>query len=124
MTRLTLLGGLAASAVTALTLGAFAQSAPPAAPEPADSIDNVSYACANNEVLHVTFVNTAGGNSYAIVLEQDELVPMDNTPSASGAVYRAISPDYNLELLTKGNEATLMATTDGKDDPVKTDCKS
>ena len=88
----------------------------------ADSIEKVSYACADNEVLHVTYVNTDGGSSFAVVLDQDELIPMTQQVSASGAIYKAISPDYALQLLTKGKTADLVGMTDGKEVFLKKDC--
>lgn len=108
---------LALVAATALAVG------PALAGKAKDHIDHVKMACADNQVLDVTFINTASGNSYAVVLEQDELLPMAQTMSASGAVYTAIDKNYHYQLLTKGKTADLVAVTNGKDDFVKRDCK-
>lgn len=120
---------------------AFAQTAAPAvapapvdpapveaplsiAPVPGDSIEKTIYACAGNETMQVVFVNTAGGSSWAVLLDQDEMIPMQVTTSASGAIYKAISPDYTYELLTKGDTAELRGTTEGKEEVLKTDCSA
>src|SRR5690606_37311322 len=52
-----------------------------------DSLDDVSYACEGDSALQVVFINTASGNSYAIVQDQDRMIPMQVAVSASGARY-------------------------------------
>lgn len=107
-----------------VTLSALAAiAAAPAFAAPATDIQHMKYSCDGNAVLEVVYVTPATGDNYAIVLEQDELLPMAQVKSASGAVYSAISPDYHYQLLTKGGEATLVATTNGKEEPVKSNCK-
>lgn len=91
---------------------------------PPETIETLSYACADNKTMQVVYVNTSLGNSWAILLEQDEMIPMQVVPSASGAVYHPISPDYHYELLTKGRNADLTAITDGKEETVKADCSA
>lgn len=88
----------------------------------ADSVDKTIYSCADNATMQVAYVNTDAGNSFAILLEQDELIPMKQVVSASGAVYQAINPDYTYQLLTKGKTADLVAVTNGKEETVKKDC--
>ncbi|WP_052172188.1 MliC family protein [Paracoccus sanguinis] len=102
--------------------GAAATTPPSTEPAPGDSIEAVSYACAGNKILHAVFVNTAGGSSFATILQQDELIPMQIAVSGSGARYTAINPDYTYELVTKGDSADLYATTNGKEERVLQDC--
>lgn len=69
------------------------------------------YSCEGKKTLEVIFINTAK-DSFAIINQVDEMVPMEIVKSASGAVYKAIKKDYTYELQTKGNQATLFG--DGK----------
>ncbi len=71
------------------------------------TVTTANYACANNEVLHVVYVNGADGLNFAIIQQMDEMIPLQQEVSASGAIYSAISPDYTYTLLTEGNEAFL-----------------
>lgn len=113
----------APAAAPAAAAAAPAATTPPSTePAPGDSIEAVSYACAGNKILHAVFVNTAGGSSFATILQQDELIPMQIAVSGSGARYTAINPDYTYELVTKGDSADLYATTNGKEERVLEDC--
>ena len=80
--------------------------------KPGDSIEAVSYACAGNKILHAVFVNTAGGSSFATILQQDELIPMQVAVSGSGARYVPVNVNQTYELLTKGDAATLYEDSD------------
>lgn len=80
--------------VLSLPLGAAAQ----------DAMMSVTYACANDRVLNASFIN-AGDESFAVIFEAGALVPMQIAELASGARY--LSADEQLELWTKGPEATL-----------------
>ncbi len=71
------------------------------------TVEAVSYACDNNGIMKVAFVNGADGESFAILLQMDEMIPLAQEVSASGAIYKAISPDYTYTLSTKGKEAFL-----------------
>ena len=103
---------------------ALAQApAAPVVPVAGDTMEKFSYSCVGNQTLQVVFVNTAGGSSFAVVLEEDEMIPMNLVPSASGAVYEPASTDYRYRLDTKGDTAHLYTTDGGKDTPVKTECK-
>lgn len=110
------------SAAVAAATTAAALLAAPAFAAPSDSINGVNYACAGNEVLRVVYVNTAAGNSYAILMQQDEMIPMKLMKSASGANYKAISKDYTYQLWTKGKNADLVTVDGGKEDFVLRDC--
>ena len=112
----------AAPAAPAAAAAPAATTPPSTEPAPGDSIEAVSYACAGNKILHAVFVNTAGGSSFATILQQDELIPMQIAVSGSGARYIAIKPDYTYELVTKGDSADLYATTNGKEERVLEDC--
>ncbi len=114
---------LAETLAPAVAPAAPAATTPPSTePAPGESIEAVSYACAGNKILHAVFVNTAGGSSFATILQQDELIPMQIAVSGSGARYTAINPDYTYELVTKGDSADLYATTNGKEERVLEDC--
>lgn len=110
------------AAVAAATTAAAMLAAPAFAATPSDSITAVNYACAGNEVLRVVYLNTAAGNSYAVLMQQDEMIPMELMKSASGANYKAISPDYTYQLWTKGKNADLVTVDGGKEDFVLRDC--
>lgn len=69
--------------------------------------------------MRVVYVNGADGKSFAILLQMDEMIPMAQEVSASGAIYKAISPDYTYTLLTKGKEAFLE---DDKGNRILSDC--
>ncbi|AAP96060.1 lysozyme inhibitor [[Haemophilus] ducreyi] len=82
-----------------------------------NEITKVVYACKDKNTLDVIFVNT-DKDSYAIINQVDEMIPMKNVKSASGAVYKPINPNYDYELATKGNTATLLAN----DKPIIEEC--
>ncbi|PJG82628.1 MliC family protein [Caviibacterium pharyngocola] len=73
-----------------------------------DELTKIVYACENNAILDVVYVNTNRG-SYAIINQVGEMIPMENVKSASGAVYKSLHPDYTYELVTKGKSAELFA---------------
>lgn len=81
-------------------------------------IQQVIYACKDNQNFSTVFVNTAK-SSYAIITQQDELISLEIMPMASGANYQAMSPNYTYKLYTKGDNATLEA--DGK--PMFEECQ-
>lgn len=89
-----------------------------------DEITHVKYACDDNQVLDVVFVNTAAGESYAVISQMDELIPMQITPMASGASYKPVSPDYTYMLHTKGKTADLVTVKGDQDTPVLSNCTS
>lgn len=89
------------------------------ADEAVTTVETANYACADNKVLRVVFVNGADGRSFAIVQQMDEMIPLAQEVSASGAIYKAISPDYTYTLLTKGKEAFLE---DGDGKRILSDC--
>lgn len=84
-----------------------------------DELTKIVYACKNNAILDVVYVNTSRG-SYAIINQVGEMIPMKNVKSASGAVYKSLHPDYTYELVTKGKFAELFA--DNK--PILANCIS
>ncbi|MFI0397337.1 c-type lysozyme inhibitor [Paracoccus jiaweipingae] len=108
---------LAATTIAALSLAGAAH-----ADTGKDEVSQVKYACAGNAVLDVVYVNTAAGNSYAIISQMDELIPMQITPMASGASYAAMDANYTYRLDTKGDNATLVTVDGDKDTPVLSDC--
>lgn len=83
-----------------------------------DELTKVVYGCKDKQNLDVVFVNTAKG-SYAIINQVDELIPMELMKGASGANYKAINPDYQYELYTKGNTAELLGEGNK---PILTEC--
>lgn len=86
----------------------------------ADEITKISYVCENNKVMDVIYINTAK-DSYAIINQMDEMIPMKIMKMASGANYEAMNKNYTYKLYTKGNNAELV---EGKDIPVLSDCKA
>ncbi|WP_112873429.1 MliC family protein [Paracoccus endophyticus] len=87
-----------------------------------DDILAVRFTCADGQWLDVVFLNTAAGNSYAVVRTGDDLVPMQVAISASGARYTALSPGDDRVFWTKGDTATLYAGPEG-DKVLMADCK-
>lgn len=67
----------------------------------------VVYSCEGKKTLDVIFVNTSK-DSFAIINQVDEMIPLEIVKSASGANYKAINKDYTYELHTKGNKAELI----------------
>ncbi|SMB87453.1 Membrane-bound lysozyme-inhibitor of c-type lysozyme [Pasteurella testudinis DSM 23072] len=82
------------------------------------AIEKWVYACRDNKVLEVVYVNSAEQN-YAVISQMGELIPMEIIPMASGANYQAINPDYSYKLYTKGNTADLV---ESDDKPVLSGC--
>lgn len=76
------------------------------------------YSCDGGKNLEVVYVN-AGKKSYAIINQVDEMIPMAQTKSASGANYKALSKNYTYKLYTKGKSATLV---EDNDKPVLANC--
>lgn len=97
----------------------FLSATPVVAMAAVTTVEVANYACAGNEVMRVVYVNGADGKSFAILQQMDEMIPMAQEVSASGAIYKAISPDYTYTLLTKGKEASLE---DDKGNPILSDC--
>lgn len=85
-----------------------------------DSLDDVSYTCEGDSALQVVFINTASGNSYAIVQDQDRMIPMQVAVSASGARY--LSADGGFQLWTKGDAADLVALDGDAETPLRSGC--
>ena len=79
------------------------------------------YSCNDNRTMEVVYINTNGGNSYAIINQVNEMITMRLMKMASGASYEAISQDYTYKLYTKGNTADLV---EGNDKPVLSNCLS
>lgn len=85
-----------------------------------DTLDDVSYTCEGDSSLQVVFINTASGNSYAIVQDQDRMIPMQVAVSASGARY--LSADGGFQLWTKGDSADLVALDGDAETPLRSGC--
>ncbi|WP_261247062.1 c-type lysozyme inhibitor [Proteus terrae] len=86
----------------------------------ADEITKISYVCENNKVMEVIYVNTAK-DSYEIINQMDEMIPLKIMKMASGANYEAMNKNYTYKLYTKGDNADLV---EGKDKPVLSGCKA
>lgn len=87
-----------------------------------DSLTDVSYACDGDTSMQVVFVNTAAGASYAVVLEQGRMIPMQIAVSASGARYLSIAPEGRYQLWTKGDAADLVALDGDAETPLRSGC--
>lgn len=105
--------GLALAGAAFLTLGNVAQAA-----QLNKNVGRYVYQCDGGKNLEVVYIN-AGGKSFAVINQVDEMVPMSQIKSASGANYKAISPNYTYKLYTKGKMADLV---EGKDKPVLSNC--
>jgi len=102
---------LAAIAVAAAAAHAGEGSTPAAEgsipPAAEDSVQTLAYACPDGGTLQVVFINTAAGNSYAVLSWQGELMAMQVGISASGARYVPIGGGEDHVLWNKGNEVSL-----------------
>ncbi|MFD1881744.1 MliC family protein [Paracoccus pacificus] len=81
----------------------------PAAAMAQDAMSTVTFTCEGDNTFQASFIN-AGDDSFAVVYQDDTLIPMTIAESASGARY--LSADGALELWTKGSEATLSRLGD------------
>ncbi|EIE6663390.1 TPA: c-type lysozyme inhibitor [Escherichia coli] len=82
-------------------------------------ISKIAYVCDENKIMEVVYINTTAGNSYAVINQMDEMIPMQLMKMASGANYEAINKNYSYKLYTKGKNADLV---DGNDKPVFRNC--
>ncbi|EGR7564455.1 c-type lysozyme inhibitor [Salmonella enterica] len=87
----------------------------------AEEVVKTIYSCNDNRTMEVVYINTNGGNSYAIINQVNEMIPMRLMKMASGANYETISQDYTYKLYTKGKTADLV---EGNDKPVLSNCLS
>ncbi len=84
-------------------------------------ISKTAYVCNGNKTMEVVYINTTAGNSYAVINQMDEMIPMQLMKMASGANYEAINKRYSYKLYTKGKKANLV---EGNDNPVLSNCSS
>ena len=84
-------------------------------------ISKTAYVCNGNKTMEVVYINTTAGNSYAVINQMDEMIPMQLMKVASGANYEAINKRYSYKLYTKGKKANLV---EGNDNPVLSNCSS
>ncbi|NOH09945.1 c-type lysozyme inhibitor [Escherichia coli] len=87
----------------------------------ASLISKTAYVCNGNKTMEVVYINTTAGNSYAVINQMDEMIPMQLMKMASGANYEAINKRYSYKLYTKGKKANLV---EGNDNPVLSNCSS
>lgn len=71
-------------------------------------VQKIIYACKENKNFQIVFIN-GEKNAYAVISQMDEVLPLEQTISASGAVFKAMDEGYNYELVTKGDKAFLNA---------------
>ncbi|WP_407670842.1 MliC family protein [Paraburkholderia franconis] len=77
------------------------------------------YTCATGRILHVTYLNTSNGQSFAILPVKGKQMLFVNVLSGSGAKYQAASYTW----WTKGPQATLYDTMLGENaPPMLSDC--
>lgn len=85
-----------------------------------DQLLHVTYDCPDGAVLEAVFLNTAAGDSHAVITRGDGLLPMSRAISASGARYTTLPGAAPFAFWTKGDSASLYAGAD--ETPVLTDC--
>jgi membrane-bound inhibitor of C-type lysozyme len=79
----------------------------------------LKYTCATGKILHVTYWNTANGQSFALVPVKGKQLLFVNTLSGSGAKYQAGSYTW----WTKGPRADLYDAMSGENaPPLLSDC--
>lgn len=106
----------------ALAASLAAVAAPALAAEKADDIQRVRYACDGGQVLEIVFLNTAGGNSHAIVLLDGKMIPMGIAMSGSGARYLSLDPQPGRQLWTARDGADLVALDGRAQTSLRTNC--
>lgn len=89
---------LAAGLTSAATLPALAQTA-----EPQADIQQISYLCERGVILHATYINSASGESFAVLQAEGRQLALKNAVSASGARY--IGAEMSLEKPAEGTKA-------------------
>lgn len=101
---------------------AAAFAAVPALAENADDLRRVVYACEGGKAMEVVFLNTAGGDSYAFVLADGEMIPMRVAVSASGARYLSLGPQPTRQLWEAKGRADLVGLEGETEVPLRHDC--
>lgn len=96
--------------------------AAPVLAEGTDDIRRVLYACEGDRAMEVVFLNTAGGNGYAFVLADGEMIPMQVAVSASGARYLSIGPGPARQLWEAKGRADLVALEGEAERPLRRNC--
>ena len=94
-----------------------------------DQVMRATYVCKDDARLEAIFLNTATGNSYAVLSHEDRPVWLEVAVSASGARYVSEvvdtgddGPGMQFELWTKGDGATLSWLDGDATQPILTDC--
>lgn len=106
----------------ALSLALTASLAAPVLAEETDDIRRVLYACEDDRVMEVVFLNTAGGNSYAFVLVDGEMIPMQVAVSASGARYLSLEPQPTRQFWEAKGRADLVVLEGDTEMPLRQAC--
>lgn len=104
-------------------------SAPWTLAEVSDSVQQVHYQCERDVAVPVTYLNTAGGGSYAVLQVDGQQIAMEITVSASGARYASIDAERGYTWDTKGGSGSLywqpVDSTESSDSlTVLADCSS
>ncbi|MGC7559193.1 MliC family protein [Pasteurella sp. PK-2025] len=103
LNKATLLATLAA----ALSFSTFSAQATLMDASSKGDLTKVVYGCEGKKTLEVIYVNTAK-DSFAIINQVGEMIPLEMVRSASGSLYKAINKDYTYQLQTKGRQAQLL----------------
>ena len=90
---------LAAGLTTAATFPALAQTTA----VPQADIQQISYLCERSVILHATYINSASGESFAVLQAEGRQLALKSAVSASGARY--IGADMSLEKPAEGTKA-------------------
>lgn len=72
--------------------------------------------------MEVVFLNTAGGDSYAFVLLDGEMIPMQVAVSASGARYLSLEPEPTPQFREARGRADLLVLEGETKMPLRQDC--
>lgn len=85
-----------------------------------DQILRTVYACPDDVSFEVVTLNTAEGNSYAVIEHDGHLVPMQQAISGSGVRWLPVDPDTELELWEHQGTISLNAGNGGE--PILQEC--
>lgn len=118
------------AALAAAPAAAVVPAPDPDAMPAMDEVTVMDFTCAEDTGFTALFLNTAGGNSYAVTAMDEQPVWFEIAVSASGARY--VSQPVNLdgdegagtqlELWTKGKTATLSILDGDETAPLLVDC--
>lgn len=97
---------------------------PPLWADGATSLTPLIFTCERGVVLPVTFVNTASGDSFAIMQIEGRQIALGQRVSGSGARYHALDEATPYALHSKGAEAMVFYGPEAGSEILLRDCRA